>query len=257
MPTNTGYFVWHDLMTTDVEASLAFYPELFGWTISEIPMGSFTYRRINFGDGGQGAFMPLDPEHGLPSHWMPYLAVDDVDAVVGGVEGLGGKPCVPAMDMPNIGRFAVVEDPAGTPFTAFKGAGEGRDLTDRNHHGQFCWDDLAVPDPEAVLGFYREVAGWEVETSHAGMGPYHVVSPPGASGPRSGIGGIMQRPPGTDGRPMWTPYVYVDGLEPMVARAVELGATLDMGPYEAGEVGSMAFFTDPTGARFAMFQSPR
>jgi uncharacterized protein len=256
MAQNTGYFVWHDLMTTDLDAALAFYPELFGWSITEIAMGSFTYRRIDLGGGGQGAFMPLDPDHGLPSHWMPYLAVADVDAVVEGVEELGGKRCVPPMDMPNVGRFAVIEDPAGTPFTAFKGTGEARDLSNRNHHGQFCWDDLAVPDPEAALAFYQEVVGWQVETSTSGMGPYHVVSPAGTTGPGKGIGGVMQRPPSEE-RPMWTPYIYVDEIEPMVARAVELGAELQMGPYDAGEVGVMAFLNDPTGARFAMFQSPR
>lgn len=257
MSDRTGYFVWHDLMTTDPARSVAFYTELFGWTITDIPMGSFTYRRIAVGDEAQAGLMPLDPAHGMASHWMPYLAVDDVDETVAAVDGLGGARCVPPMDVPNVGRFAVVDDPAGTPITAFRRVEAGRDLNDRRHHGLFCWDDLAVPDPDKVIPFYTALVGWRVETSHAGQGPYHVVSPRSTSGPDQGVGGIMQAPPGGEARPMWTPYIFVDDIDGETSRAVELGARLDMGPYDAGEVGVMSFLTDPTGARFALYGAAR
>lgn len=253
MGQNTGYWIWHDLMTSDPAAAKAFYGELFGWDIRGKDMGGFSYDMIHVDGVGQGGFVPLDPEHGVPNHWIGYLAVEDVDAFVDAVEAHGGKKCVPPTDIPS-GRFAVVEDPSGAVFSPFKPLDQDWDLGPKKKHGQFCWDDLAAPDPDAVLGFFKELAGWSVETFNGAQGPYHVVSPAGATGPESGVGGVMARPPQMPGRPMWTPYVKVDDVEATTARAVELGATLNMGPYDAGETGKMAFLTDPTGASFALHQ---
>jgi predicted enzyme related to lactoylglutathione lyase len=72
-----GRFVWHDLMTTDAEGSLAFYGKLFDWSVEAVPMMGTTYHMIHCGPGPIGGVMQ---EKNIPgSHWMPYLAVDDVD----------------------------------------------------------------------------------------------------------------------------------------------------------------------------------
>jgi predicted enzyme related to lactoylglutathione lyase len=60
----------------------------------------------------------MGPEFGgAPSHWMPYVAVNDVDASVKRVEELGGKVCVPPSDIPNVGRFSVITDPTGATIS--------------------------------------------------------------------------------------------------------------------------------------------
>jgi len=48
---------------------------------------------------------------------MPYVAVRDVDAAAARVESLGGKVCVPPTDIPNVGRFCVVNDPTGASIS--------------------------------------------------------------------------------------------------------------------------------------------
>jgi predicted enzyme related to lactoylglutathione lyase len=52
-----------------------------------------------------------------PPHWMTYIAVDDVDQSAAKVWELGGKVCVPPTDIPNTGRFCVVNDPSGATFS--------------------------------------------------------------------------------------------------------------------------------------------
>jgi predicted enzyme related to lactoylglutathione lyase len=60
----------------------------------------------------------MGPEFGgAPSHWMAYVAVDDVDAKARRVEELGGKVCVPPTDIPNTGRFCVITDPTGATLS--------------------------------------------------------------------------------------------------------------------------------------------
>jgi predicted enzyme related to lactoylglutathione lyase len=47
------------------------------------------------------------------------LQVDDVDATAGKATGLGAKLFVPPMDIPNTGRFAVIQDPQGAVFAIY------------------------------------------------------------------------------------------------------------------------------------------
>src|SRR5687767_6577340 len=56
--------------------------------------------------------------------WLAYITVDDVDAAVQQATKLGARVLAPAMDIPKIGRFAVLADPQGAVFAPFKGEGD-------------------------------------------------------------------------------------------------------------------------------------
>ena len=71
-------FVWHDLMTTDAKASQTFYTTLLGWTVKTAQMDGAACGMLMAGPGPIGRLLE---EKAIPhSHWMPYIAVDDVDA---------------------------------------------------------------------------------------------------------------------------------------------------------------------------------
>src|ERR1043166_7730051 len=114
MPAN-GAFCWNELATTDLEAAQNFYKTLLGWEIKENPPANgMVYNEIVVGGQHVGGMYKMGPEFGqAPSHWMAYVAVDDVDAKARQVWELGGKVCVPPTDIPAVGRFCVINDPAG------------------------------------------------------------------------------------------------------------------------------------------------
>jgi predicted enzyme related to lactoylglutathione lyase len=58
----------------------------------------------------------------VPANWLPYFWVDDVDASAQKANDGGAATLVPAMDIPNVGRFAVLRDPQGAVFAMFKGS---------------------------------------------------------------------------------------------------------------------------------------
>jgi predicted enzyme related to lactoylglutathione lyase len=136
MPAH-GAFCWNELSTTDLDAAVSFYKGLLGWEIKEgsAPGGGMRYNEIVVGgrhvggmyamgdcggeNAGEGAGAPR-----MPPHWMSYVAVDDVDASAAKAVELGGKVCVPPMDIPNVGRFCVINDPAGAVISliTLKGA---------------------------------------------------------------------------------------------------------------------------------------
>jgi predicted enzyme related to lactoylglutathione lyase len=114
-----GAFSWIELMTTDVEGAKKFYTQLFGWETEDMPMENMSYTITKIGDEGVGGIMPLPPEaEGVPPHWGVYVTVDDVDATAGKAEELGGKIHVPPTDIPNVGRFCVIQDPQGSVISA-------------------------------------------------------------------------------------------------------------------------------------------
>ena len=124
MPAN-GTFCWNELATNNLEAARKFYTELLGWKLHTSDAAGMNYIEIEAAGRRVGGMYQTTPETGgqMPPHWMAYVAVDDVDTLAGRVESLGGKVCVGPMDIPNVGRFAVINDPAGAVFSIIKLAG--------------------------------------------------------------------------------------------------------------------------------------
>lgn len=109
-----GAFSWNELMTNDVQGAKAFYGELLGWTLQDYTPGDMDYTVIKAGDNDVGGMMTIpDQAKGMPPAWGAYVTVDDVDATAARVEQLGGKVLVPATNIPEVGRFVVIQDPQG------------------------------------------------------------------------------------------------------------------------------------------------
>jgi len=116
-----GAFCWNELATTNLDEAKKFYTELLGWTLKEGQPGGMIYNEITAGGRPSGGMYQLTPEMaGAPSHWMAYVAVDDVDAKAKRVEELGGKVSMPPTDIPNVGRFCVINDPTGASIALIK-----------------------------------------------------------------------------------------------------------------------------------------
>ena len=114
-----GAFGWFELMTTDVDAARAYYGGLLGWEFETFPMPTGDYTVIKVGGNAVGGIMAMPDEcAGMPPSWDIYITVDDVDAVAASVEGLAGKVLRPAFDIPDVGRFCVIQDPQGAVFCA-------------------------------------------------------------------------------------------------------------------------------------------
>jgi predicted enzyme related to lactoylglutathione lyase len=122
-PIPHGAICWNELASKDVEAAKTFYSELLGWKLTGSEGAGMHYTEIVVGDKHIGGMYQLTDECGgadASSHWRSYVAVDDVDASAKRTEELGGKVCVPPMDIPNVGRFCVISDPTGATISLIK-----------------------------------------------------------------------------------------------------------------------------------------
>jgi len=120
-PAAEGVFVWDELGTTDADGAQRFYGEVFGWTTSDMGPEYGGYRIFNRGgeENGIAGLMTL-PDAKIPPHWQPYVAVDDPDATAAKAQKLGGVTLAEPMDVPKVGRIAVLQDPQGAPFGIIK-----------------------------------------------------------------------------------------------------------------------------------------
>jgi predicted enzyme related to lactoylglutathione lyase len=118
-PTAEGVFVWDELGTNDVDGAQRFYEEVFGWTTSDMGPEYGGYRIFNRGETGIAGLMAL-PDDSLPVHWKPYVAVGDPDATTAKATELGGSTLMEPMDVPKVGRIAVLRDPQGAVFGIIK-----------------------------------------------------------------------------------------------------------------------------------------
>jgi len=120
-----GALCWTELTTSDLRTAEGFYTQLFHWTAKRSdPASGMEYTEMsNNGQPGVG-MMPKPkemPAH-IPSYWMPYFMVANVDASTDKAKQLGGKAMVGPQDIPNTGRFSVVSDPQGAVFALFQPA---------------------------------------------------------------------------------------------------------------------------------------
>jgi predicted enzyme related to lactoylglutathione lyase len=252
-----GDFIWYELMTTDPDAAKAFYDAVVGWDISEGSPEFNGYRMIGRNDGGfAGGVLPLTSEmqrHGARPTWLGYVHVDDVDAKLEAIEAAGGKMLMPATDIPNVGRIAMVADPQGAPFYVMKPIPPANDPNARSDvfsldaEQRVGWNELQTSDIEAARKFYGTQFGWDSEDfmDMGEMGKYRFWDHQGTR-----LGGLFTADQAQ--HPRWRYYIRVSSIAEAKAAAEANGGTIHMGPHLVPTGDYIIIGSDPQGAEYAL-----
>jgi predicted enzyme related to lactoylglutathione lyase len=253
MSNSHGVPIWYELMTKDPLAARRFYSAVVGWQIDElVPAGStMDYRMISAGDGLVGGVFRLTEDmcsHGASPCWMMYIGVSDVDECVTEIVAAGGTVQLPAFDIPNVGRIAMVSDPQGAPLYVMRGfSDEKSTVCDPDRAGHGAWHELHAADGPKATEFYSAQFGW-TKSRGMDMGPMGIYQLFAIDG--RDLGGIMtdvQFP-----RPAWLVYFRVNGIENAAGRIVAAGGRVINGPMEVPGGGWIVSGLDPEGAMFAL-----
>lgn len=123
-PPAPGTFCWNELLTLAPKRAADFYAELCRWTRRELDLGGERSYWIFVRGGERDAAGMMKTPPGLETRpiWVPYIATADVDGSVDLARDLGATILAEPADIPDIGRFAVLSDPAGAMFAMFRGA---------------------------------------------------------------------------------------------------------------------------------------
>lgn len=251
-----GSFCWIELATADQNAAKNFYTSLFGWAVTDNPMGPGDFYSIFKLDGRDAAagYTLRKEQHdaGVPSHWDVYIAVDNADQVEAQAAKAGGTVLKSAFDVMDQGRMAALQDPTGAIFCVWqpkKSSGIGV----AGVSGSLCWADLSTSDPDRAGKFYSQVFGWKLEKGEKDPSGYLHIKNGGDF-----IGGIPPAARRDSHTPShWLIYFLSQDVEASSAKAAKLGGKILM-PTKAMEgVGTWSIVADPQGAVFAIFKSAR
>lgn len=230
MPLADGHPIWFELTTSSPDAAAEFYRQVFGWTTRTSPVadhGGYIIASAPDGDGIAGLMTtpPTAPVGG----WSIYFLATDIAATLARAGELGGRTVFGPMDIPHVGRFAVLHDPQGIPLSVMQmfaddAARPFRQAPDAQGHA--VWIELATPDPDGAFAFYGGLFGW----TRAGampmgeMGEYAFL---GAGDTQPGA--IMSS--ALTGAPMrWNSYFLAADIDEAVSAAEAGGGRLIQGP---------------------------
>lgn len=251
-PPFAGTFMWNELMSTDIEKAKKFYSAVLGWEYNGMPMGDMgTYWLIRAGQEMAGGAAQIDPKmHGpMPSHWMPYVAVKDVNACAKKVEK---DLLYPPMDVPDVGRMTAFKDPTGAVLsimTPSNGVKSGKPQGTPRGHGTFMWNELTTTDIKAAEKYLTGLLGWKCVEMEGSHGTYKLFQVEGES-----VGGVMLKDKDDPSPPHWTGYIAVKDIEAVNKSVPKNGGKVLLPPTDVPGIGKFIVAQDPTGAVVALMQ---
>ena len=115
----TNPFVHVELNTTDLNKAQSFYGKLFNWKTEETKVPDGKYTMIDVGEGTGGGML-TQKMPGAPSEWLPYVAVDDIEAATEKARKLGGQVMKDVTEIPEMGWYSIITDPTGAHLGLWK-----------------------------------------------------------------------------------------------------------------------------------------
>jgi uncharacterized protein len=100
----------YEIPSTDFTKSKAFYENLFGWTIQEVPDMSY----MMFGEEGQGVGGGFNKVEAVVNEGIQiYIEVEDIPATLARARELGGEVQMDKSQIPGHGFMAFIGDCCG------------------------------------------------------------------------------------------------------------------------------------------------
>jgi predicted enzyme related to lactoylglutathione lyase len=240
-----GTPTWVELRSPDVEASVAFYRELFGWKASDEKPSS-GYRMFSSGGKLVSGVRPLHSTQISPQ-WITYVSTDDEAQTVSRAQDADGKVLMETGQDSEMGMI-MLQDPVGAVFGVFQNDLFGGAQV-FNRPISLTFNLLMTRQPHDAKWFYSKVFGWEPRDREiGGIAFTHFFL-----GVRGVAGVIVMNERWPQAVPShWQVSFSIDDADALAARAVELGGKAQ--PVTASPFGRSALITDPHGATFSISQ---
>jgi predicted enzyme related to lactoylglutathione lyase len=242
-----GMFCWQELISTDSEASKAFYCDLFAWTAEDLELGDVGTYTVFSSEGSRVAALrqvsETEKAAGGFSHWVTYLYVRSLSGALERLVKNGAKLVVEPYSVGDLGKAAVVTDVTG----AFLSLWEANSLQGAEEScvpNTMAWVELYSTDALASKKFYTDVFDYQVEETPM-MGDFYrnfIIDGEYSCG-------LLQINSTMGGMPSnWATYFQVKDCSQTISKATELGAVLSIPPADVPGKGVFAGLQDPQGA---------
>jgi uncharacterized protein len=215
---------WMDLISTDIERSLAYYGNLFGWTAERLPIDhGEDYRIVKSGNVIVAGAEQVAAERNLLPVWTVMVEADDARALIDAAVCAGAVESFVLAPMLELGRIAMLRDPWGATLGVWE-PGTFRPSDSPLSSGSLIGATLTCPDPPGARDYHHGVFGWQICSDDADLD--------------AGLPVYVEQ---GDGPACWTPILHgsrVSALDP------------DEGESRAADKNGLRQLIDPMGARF-------
>jgi predicted enzyme related to lactoylglutathione lyase len=249
--SHTGSFVWHDLISDDIDAAQRFYQQLFDWRfVNATGSNGKSYTLIKNNGRYIGGMLQLDdPADGEDySRWLGYMSVGDIDTALSTTKAKKGTIVIPNQAISGIGQAAAILDPQGAVVGLISSDLEIPENSDPPSTGDIVWNELLTSSPQQATAFYQALSGVDVETISRRGGEYRLLKSNNIK-----LAGVMQNPSDT-GTPVWLTYFSVDDPAASAEMAATLGGKIIIAPTQEIREGTLALIADPSGALLVLEQ---
>ena len=231
----SGKFVWHEQVSSDPGQAQDFYTQLFGWGTDVFKPGEVDYTMIASGGRTTAA---------SARRWRVRRRRTGSATSVSRTStrrsrrrrARAASVAAGPFDMGEVGRIAIIADPQGAYVSAYQPAGERP-----GSQGVFVWDELG--DDGRGRGATLLRGRLRLDDQRHGA---RIRRLPDLQPRRDRCRGMMTLPDGSI-PPHWQPYVAVEDVDAMVAKAGELGGSALMEPMDVPNVGRVAVLARPAG----------
>lgn len=242
-----GAPVWVDLAARDLDVAITFYTGLFGWHHVHFAEEYGGYGQFSLNGTPVAGVGPLQ-DADQPAAWGVYLSTVDADATAVRVRAHGGTVLDGPRDVPDQGRFLMTVDPTGARVAFWQAYGNPGFTTVREP-GAPTWFELWTNDHETAVGYYRDVAGWDVHDLPNDQGWRYATHGKGDDA-HAGIYDATSEL-GEHGTPTWVVYFGTDDVDASLVRARALGVTVHEVPKESPH-GRLVGVQDPNDTWFQL-----
>ncbi|PKI13189.1 VOC family protein [Colwellia sp. 12G3] len=239
-----GKLVWADLYTGDVEASLKFYQNTFGWTVQEFAKDSAKYHILY--DNGQAiaGVLTRDSKRNKTDNalWVGSIDTDNVPSR----SELSAKNNASIILAPHefklYGKRAVLADPQGGIIALLE-----LDLTNKHHQkisNKWDWAQLFSTNTKQAALFYQETFDYTIEAINAEEDSFYLIQADMVQA------SIVRLPESFEQRDRWVNFIEVNNVATTLSKATFNGATIIYQPEDKG----VAIISDPNGALLGLTQ---
>jgi len=233
-----GKLVWADLYTGDVNASLKFYQDTFGWTVKAFAKDNAKYHILY--DNGQAiaGVLARDSKRNKTDNalWVGSIDTDNVASRSELSAKKNATIILPPHEFKLYGKRAVLADPQGAIIALLE-----LDLTNKHHQKistKWDWAQLFSTNTQKAALFYQDAFDYTVEPLKTNKDSFFLIQS------ESVQASIVNLPESFEQRDRWVNFIEVNNITAVLSKATTHGATIIYHPTDKG----LAIISDPNGA---------
>ena len=120
--SQVGKIGWIDMTVDNADGIREFYKTVVGWGSESVSMGDYSDYSMTMPASGEAVSGICHARGGnadIPSGWLIYIVVEDVEKSAAACTDNGGEVVVPIKGLAG-GRFCVIRDPAGSTAALYQ-----------------------------------------------------------------------------------------------------------------------------------------